>query len=168
MAKEDIQKETKESNSKGGGAEKEKQDKSAKNSDCDEANSEASKVPITIDPEEARFTNSGGKSEHMVVNFTAKRMAIKIRCGNALFRVEPTHMIVEPNKCRQLTINRMPGPIQTDKAIIQYIDIEKDVQDAKAAFKAADGAGTKIPYIKIKLVAGAGCGRKMSREVLEE
>uniref|UniRef100_A0A1I7TZ16 Major sperm protein n=1 Tax=Caenorhabditis tropicalis TaxID=1561998 RepID=A0A1I7TZ16_9PELO len=163
MAKEDNQKE---SNSKA--ADKEKQDKSAKNSDCDEANSEASKVPITIDPEEARFSNSGGKSEHMVVNFTAKRMALKIRCGNALFRVEPTHMIVEPNKCRQLTINRLPGPIQTDKAIIQYIDIEKDVQDAKAAFKAADAGGSKIPYIKIKLVAGAGSGRKMSREVLEE
>ncbi|ULU03960.1 hypothetical protein L3Y34_017034 [Caenorhabditis briggsae] len=161
MTKEDNQKE---SNSKNG-----EKDKSRKgDSDCDEANSEASKVPITIDPEEAKFSNAGGKSEHMVVNFTTKRMALKIRCGNALFRVEPTHMIIEPNKCRQLTINRMPGPIQTDKAIVQYIDIEKDAQDAKAAFKAADEAGTKIPHIKIKLVAAASGGRKMSREVLDE
>lgn len=162
MTKEDNQKET--SSKKDG-----EKDKSAKkDSECDEANSEASKVPITIDPEEAKFSNAGGKSEHMVVNFTPKRMALKIRCGNALFRVEPTHMIIEPNKCRQLTINRMPGPIQTDKAIVQYIDIEKDAQDAKAAFKAADEAKAKIPHIKIKLVAAASGGRKMSREVLEE
>ncbi|EFP07022.1 hypothetical protein CRE_10399 [Caenorhabditis remanei] len=163
MTKEDNQKENqKESNSKN-----DKEQKSAKN-DGDDANSESSKVPITIDPEEAKFSNAGGKSEHMVVNFTAKRMALKIRCGNALFRVEPTHMIIEPNKCRQLTINRMPGPIQTDKAIVQFIDIEKDAQDPKAAFKAAEAAGTKIPHIKIKLVAAASGGRKMSREVLDE
>ncbi|CAB02715.2 Major sperm protein [Caenorhabditis elegans] len=141
---------------------------SLKKDEIDEANSESSKVPLTIDPEEAKLPNAGGKSEHMVVNFTSKRMAIKVRCGNALFRVEPTHMIIEPNKCRQLTINRMPGPIQKDKAIVQYLQIENDVQDPKAAFKAADSAGTKIPHLKIKLVAGASGGRQMSREVVDE
>ena len=47
MTKEDNQKENqKESNSKIGD-----KDKSSKNIECDEANSEASKVPITVDPE---------------------------------------------------------------------------------------------------------------------
>ncbi|CAI2335708.1 unnamed protein product [Caenorhabditis sp. 36 PRJEB53466] len=140
----------------------------SKKADTDEAESEASKVPITIDPEEAKVPSAGGKSEHMVVNFTAKRMAFKVRCGNTLFRVEPTHMIVEPGKCRQLTITRSAGPMQTDKAIVQYIEIEKDSQDPKAAFKAAEEAKAKIPHIRIKLVAAATGSRKLSREVLDE
>ncbi|CAI2332720.1 unnamed protein product [Caenorhabditis sp. 36 PRJEB53466] len=146
---------------------KEGQKDKSKKTDTDEE-SEASKVPITIDPEEAKIPSAGGKSEHMVVNFTAKRMAFKVRCGNNLFRVEPTHMIVEPGKCRQLTITRSAGPIQTDKAIVQYIEIDKDTQDPKVAFKAAEEAKVKIPHIRIKLMAGAGPGRKMSREVMEE
>uniref|UniRef100_A0A8R1DK83 Major sperm protein n=1 Tax=Caenorhabditis japonica TaxID=281687 RepID=A0A8R1DK83_CAEJA len=160
----DDHKETKEAASKPS----EKLSVKEKRNDNEEPESEASKVPITIDPEEAKFSHAGGKSEHMVVNFTNKRMALKIRCGNPLFRVEPIHMIIEPNKCRQLVINRQPGPIQKDKAIVQYIDVDKDVSDPKAAFKAADSAGTKIPQIKIKLMAAAQGGPKMSRELVEE
>ncbi|CAI5442586.1 unnamed protein product [Caenorhabditis angaria] len=154
------------SSSQNGKVSSEKAKKQAE--DLDEAKSEQSKVPINIDPEEARFAHSGGKSEHVIVNFTTNRMAIKVRCGNASYRIEPTHMIVEPGKCRQLNIIRLPGPVQTDKVFVQYIECDASATDAKIVFKNAEAAGTKINNIKIKLIAAAAGGRKMSREIVEE
>ncbi|CAB3404215.1 unnamed protein product [Caenorhabditis bovis] len=148
--------------------EEEKKADDKRENDEGEEKSENSEVPINIDPEEANFPHSGGKSEHIIVNFTNKRMALKVRCGSKYYRVDPTYMIIEPNKCRQLNITRLAGPIGTDKIVVQYYECDKDSTDAKGVFKVADAEGKNIPNIKIKLIASAKGGPKMSRELVDE
>ncbi|CAD6195247.1 unnamed protein product [Caenorhabditis auriculariae] len=133
------------------------------------ARSEISEVAIAVDPEVAHFPHSGGKSEHMVVNFTKQRMAIKVRCGNnAVYRVDPVYMFIESGKCRNLIVTRLPGPAKQDKLILQYAECDEKMTDVKSVFKELEAAGKKISNIKVKLMATANAAKKVSREVIDE
>uniref|UniRef100_A0A8R1TJD6 Major sperm protein n=1 Tax=Onchocerca volvulus TaxID=6282 RepID=A0A8R1TJD6_ONCVO len=91
---------------------------------------------LSVDPETAVFLPNGGKSEHMLVNISDKRIAVKVRCSdNSLFRVSPVYMFIEPGSCVNLVITRLPGPIKSDKLVFHYFACEPNDSEPKEVFK---------------------------------
>ncbi|VDK68388.1 unnamed protein product [Litomosoides sigmodontis] len=97
----------------------------------------AQKEPaLSVDPETAIFLANGGKSEHMLVNISDKRLAVKVRCSdNSLFRVNPVYMFIEPGSCGNLVITRLPGPAKSDKLVFHYYACQPNDLEPKEVFK---------------------------------
>lgn len=65
---------------------------------------------LSVDPDSATYQPTGGNSEHMLVNLSSERLAIKVRCSdNSLFRVNPVFVFIEPGQCTNLVVTRLPG-----------------------------------------------------------
>ncbi|TKR67964.1 hypothetical protein L596_024028 [Steinernema carpocapsae] len=93
---------------------------------------------LSIDPESATFLTSGGRSEHMLVNCSEARIAVKVRCSdNSVYRVNPVYTFVEPGQCTSLIVTRLPGLPKVDKLVIHYIACSEKDHTAKDLFKSS-------------------------------
>uniref|UniRef100_A0A8R1I8L3 Major sperm protein n=1 Tax=Caenorhabditis japonica TaxID=281687 RepID=A0A8R1I8L3_CAEJA len=125
--------------------------------------SERADVDLSVDPEEALFPPVGaGKSDHMVVNYTKFRLALKAKCSNnGVFRVDPVFQIIEPNKCKNVTISRSPGGVikKNDKVLLMYAPCDEKMTDVKAFFKELD-LKSKDGQKYVKIPIGVESGQK--------
>ncbi|KAM3719342.1 Sperm-specific class P protein [Dirofilaria immitis] len=100
------------------------------------ASAQKKEPALSIDPEIAVFLPNGGRSEHMLVNISDKRLAVKVRCSdNSLFRVSPVYMFIEPGSCGNVVIIRLPGPAKSDKLVFHYFVCEPNDLEPKEVFK---------------------------------
>ncbi|KJH43508.1 MSP domain protein [Dictyocaulus viviparus] len=84
--------------------------------------------PLSVDPEVATFTESGGKSEHMLVNLGDKHLAVKVRCSNNnLYRVKPVYQVVETGQCRSLIVTRGVGESGSDDDEERYSSVHNHI-----------------------------------------
>ncbi|CAB3407948.1 unnamed protein product [Caenorhabditis bovis] len=132
--------------------------------------SEINDVQISVDPEEAKFPAAGGgKSDHMIVNYTKNRLILKAKCNNNIaYRVDPVYQVVEPMKCKNLRITRLPGSslnTKPERVLIEYAETEDADVDPKTFYKVHEysvnapinqhfsqkNASNKFPYLKIAL-----------------
>ncbi|CAI2341775.1 unnamed protein product [Caenorhabditis sp. 36 PRJEB53466] len=125
-------------------------------------------IAFSIDPEEAVFSTSGaGKTDHMMVNFTKTRLAVKARCSNnEMFRVNPVFQIIEPCKCKNISITRNPGPPlkKSDKVMIVYHSCDEKVTDEKAFIKEMETKNSEgLKFVKVSIRTD---GKK--KEILNE
>uniref|UniRef100_A0AC34RI55 Major sperm protein n=1 Tax=Panagrolaimus sp. JU765 TaxID=591449 RepID=A0AC34RI55_9BILA len=94
---------------------------------------------LSVDPDSANFQPTGGNSEHMLVNLSSERLAIKVRCSdNNLFRVNPVFMFIEPGQCTNLVVTRVPGPPKNDKIVLHFMKNNDPNAQIKELFKAAN------------------------------
>ncbi|KAI6226529.1 Major sperm protein [Aphelenchoides fujianensis] len=94
---------------------------------------------LSVDPERASFLPTGSRSEHMIANLGEKRAAVKVRCSdNALFRVNPVHMLIDAGQCQNLVVTRLPGEAKEDKLVLTYLPADEKATDARDVFKAAE------------------------------
>ncbi|CAG9532742.1 unnamed protein product [Cercopithifilaria johnstoni] len=109
---------------------------------------------LSIDPEAAIFLPNGGRSEHMLVNISDKRLAVKVRCSdNSLFRVSPVYMFIEPGSCGNLVITRLPGPAKSDKLVFHYLICEPNDLEPKEVFKINSQKSPEMLKLPIKIIS---------------
>uniref|UniRef100_A0A0R3S3P9 Major sperm protein n=1 Tax=Elaeophora elaphi TaxID=1147741 RepID=A0A0R3S3P9_9BILA len=115
----------------------------------------AQKEPaLSVDPEMAVFLPNGGKSEHMLVNISEKRLAVKVRCSdNSLFRVNPVYMFIEPGSCSNLVITRLPGPPKSDKLVFHYFSCESNDSEPKEVFKINSQRSPEMLKLPINIIS---------------
>uniref|UniRef100_A0AC35G0P3 Major sperm protein n=1 Tax=Panagrolaimus sp. PS1159 TaxID=55785 RepID=A0AC35G0P3_9BILA len=102
-------------------------------------------VVLSVDPDYGDFLPTGGTSEHMLVNLSSQRLAIKVRCSdNALFRVNPVFCFIEPGLCASLIINRLPGPPKYDKIVLHFMKNSDKSAQIKEIFKAPNANPEKL------------------------
>ncbi|CAJ0594555.1 unnamed protein product [Cylicocyclus nassatus] len=118
----------------------------------------ANEQALSVDPEVAKFTVAGGKSEHMLVNLGGKDLAIKVRCSNNnLYRVHPVYQVVETGQCKSMVVTRHFGPARQDRLLIQYLPIDDLKCNLVKLFKEADKNGVKIQMLKVVLSVKEQC-----------
>ncbi|KAL3994743.1 MSP (Major sperm protein) domain family protein [Acanthocheilonema viteae] len=109
---------------------------------------------LSVDPETAIFLPSGGKSEHMLVNISEKRLAVKVRCSdNNLFRVSQVYMFIEPGSCGNLVITRLPGPVKSDKLVFHYFVCEPNDSEPKEVFKINSQKSPEMLKLPINIIS---------------
>ncbi|EFO22885.1 MSP domain-containing protein [Loa loa] len=109
---------------------------------------------LSVDPEMAVFLANGGKSEHMLVNISDKRLAVKVRCSdNSLFRVSPVYMFIEPGSCGNLVITRLPGPAKSDKLVFHYFVCEPSDLEPKEVFKINSQKSPEMLKMPINIIS---------------
>ncbi|VDM09462.1 unnamed protein product [Wuchereria bancrofti] len=128
---------------------------------------------LSVDPETAVFLANGGKSEHMLVNISEKRLAVKVgiiiayirltnktykilevRCSdNNLFRVSPVYMFIEPGSCGNIVITRLPGPAKFDKLVFHYFVCEPNDLEPKEVFKINSQRSPEMLKMPINIIS---------------
>ncbi|VDM96624.1 unnamed protein product [Thelazia callipaeda] len=109
---------------------------------------------LSVDPETAIFLPNGGKSEHMLVNISDKRLAVKVRCSdNSLFRVSPVYMFIEPGSCGNFVITRLPGPAKSDKLVFHYFFCKPNDLEPKEVFKSNAQKSPEILKLPINIIS---------------
>ncbi|VDO30805.1 unnamed protein product [Brugia timori] len=109
---------------------------------------------LSVDPETAVFLANGGKSEHMLVNISEKRLAVKVRCSdNNLFRVSPVYMFIEPGSCGNIVITRLPGPAKSDKLVFHYFVCEPNDLEPKEIFKINSQRSPEMLKMPINIIS---------------
>ncbi|CAD5228342.1 unnamed protein product [Bursaphelenchus okinawaensis] len=93
-------------------------------------------IPLSVDPDNAAFRPKGGRSEHMLVNLSRDRIAVKVKCSdNNLYRVNPVFCFIDGGQCNNLLITRLEGPPKTDKLALHYVKCKPSDTDFKELFK---------------------------------
>uniref|UniRef100_A0A8R1I586 Major sperm protein n=1 Tax=Caenorhabditis japonica TaxID=281687 RepID=A0A8R1I586_CAEJA len=81
--------------------------------------------------------------------------------NNGVFRVDPVFQIIEPNKCKNVTISRSPGGVikKNDKVLLMYAPCDEKMTDVKAFFKELD-LKSKDGQKYVKIPIGVESGQK--------
>uniref|UniRef100_A0A915B3E3 Major sperm protein n=1 Tax=Parascaris univalens TaxID=6257 RepID=A0A915B3E3_PARUN len=104
---------------------------------------------LFVEPQKVVFTTKGGRSNHILINESNVRLAIKVRCSNnKFFRVYPVYMFLDSGTMNELEVLRLPGgDAGIDQLLLCYVVAKDDDNDVKALFTLA----TKLQWIAITL-----------------
>ncbi|VDO22945.1 unnamed protein product [Heligmosomoides polygyrus] len=107
---------------------------------------------VTMDPPQATFAASGGKTSLTLLNAGENRIVFKVRCSNIKdYRINPVFGFVDLIGNTPIEVIRLPGPAKEDKIVIQFAQAPADAKDAMAAFKKV--SATSLQQITVPLTA---------------
>jgi hypothetical protein len=119
-------------------------------------------MALTIEPSIAEFPETGGVTQHMVVNVGGSRIAFKVKCSdNNLFTVRPVFAFVEPGQATGVEVTRKAGPAKQDKLVLQYAEAAPEEQDPQAPFRVP----SQYLDTTLLLIVGVPAGEQQPAEV---
>ncbi|PIO69324.1 MSP domain protein [Teladorsagia circumcincta] len=103
-----------------------------------------------------KFSASGGKSTHTLLNAGDTRVVFKVKCSNNReYRIKPVYGFVDPIGSHLIFVVRLPGPVKDDKMVVQFGLSPPDVSEPVVAFKKLPPTGLQQLTIPFTVVAGA-------------
>ncbi|VDM47196.1 unnamed protein product [Toxocara canis] len=104
---------------------------------------------LFVEPQKVTFTTQGGRSNHILINESNVRLAIKVRSSNnKYFRVNPVYLFLDSGTMNELEVLRLPGGnAGVDQLLLCYVVAKEEDTDVKALFNSA----TKQRWITITM-----------------
>ncbi|GMT29097.1 hypothetical protein PFISCL1PPCAC_20394, partial [Pristionchus fissidentatus] len=91
---------------------------------------------FAIDPVDVKWDKGKGEKMIKLTNNTADRQAIKMKCSdNALYRITPVFLFVEPGKSIEVKVERLAETVKEDKAVCMVAKCAATDTDPAPLFK---------------------------------
>uniref|UniRef100_A0A7E4W0H8 Major sperm protein n=1 Tax=Panagrellus redivivus TaxID=6233 RepID=A0A7E4W0H8_PANRE len=107
---------------------------------------------IKMEPAELRWSSTGGMQKISLVNQTAERQAIKVKCSdNNVYRVNPVYAFVEPGQTLNVDVMRQNGSNKVDKIV--FVTAKAPVEEANPKVLFKPGAPSSMMVLPLLATA---------------